>query len=82
MQRIAAPSDHTLELDLGDARDEVLRPIHDHARRRLPRGTVECKLVEQSPAHCVRERPGRGAVHMKDVEDLEHRQVPLSGCAG
>ena len=53
-------------------------PGHHDARRCPPGGAVERQLLEQRAALVVAQSPGRPAVEVEEVEDLENRRVPVA----
>ena len=77
--RVEPLGDDALQTELGDFRDERLRPLADDARGRAPGLAVESQLVEEGAALPVGQSPGRAAVEMEDVEDLEQSRRGTSG---
>ena len=45
-------------------------------------GPVERELLEQRPALAVGQSPGRAAVEVEDVEDLEHDRMAVDATSG
>ena len=80
--RVEALGDDALQTEVGDVRDERLRLVADDARRGAPGRSVKRELVEQGPALAVGQSPGRAAVEMEDVEDLEQRRRGIGAGAG